>query len=290
MPVPRVGVRPRRAAHRDAQRRRGRGVRAVRLPAPRDRAWTRTAGSCSSTSATSRGRCSTSCARGPSRSPTSSATSSTTLRIGRRIVYEVAANWKIVVENYNECLHCPTVHPELVQIVPLYRFGEVWDEETHDDGNWMVDGATSFTRTGRSTLPPFPGLGRDDRRMYYGTFQFPNVLLNLHPDAAMVYTLYPRGAGHTTVVSDYLFAPGHHRRARLRPGSRGRAVGPHLEAGLGDLRASPDRCRVAGLPLRRLPAQGPVPVRLQRALSRGDGPAASRLSGRGAAARSSAPR
>ena len=105
-----------------------------------------------------------------------------TLRIGRRIVYEVEANWKIVVENYNECLHCPTVHPELVQIVPLYRFGEVWDEETRDDGNWMIEGATSFTRTGRSTLPPFPDLSPDDRRMYYGTFQFPNVLLNLHPE------------------------------------------------------------------------------------------------------------
>ncbi|HYH92859.1 MAG TPA: aromatic ring-hydroxylating dioxygenase subunit alpha, partial [Candidatus Saccharimonadales bacterium] len=73
------------------------------------------------------------------------------LRVGVRLTYEVAANWKIVVENYNECLHCPTIHPELVQIVPLYRFGEVWDEETRDDGNWMVDGASSFTRTGTST-------------------------------------------------------------------------------------------------------------------------------------------
>ena len=36
------------------------------------------------------------------------------LRLGRRITYDVAANWKIVVENYNECLHCPTIHPELV--------------------------------------------------------------------------------------------------------------------------------------------------------------------------------
>jgi len=63
------------------------------------------------------------------------------LRIGVRLRYEVAANWKIVVENYNECLHCPTVHPELVSIVPLYRFGEVWDEETQDDGNWMIEGA-----------------------------------------------------------------------------------------------------------------------------------------------------
>ncbi|CAN5494460.1 aromatic ring-hydroxylating dioxygenase subunit alpha [soil metagenome] len=129
------------------------------------------------------------------------------LRVGRRIVYEVKANWKIVVENYNECLHCPTIHPELVQIVPLYRFGEVWDEETRDDGNWMIDGATSFTRTGRSTLPPFPDLLPEDRQMYYGTFQFPNLLLNLHPDAAMYYLLLPRGPGHTTVVSEYLFRP-----------------------------------------------------------------------------------
>jgi Rieske 2Fe-2S family protein len=129
------------------------------------------------------------------------------LRVGRRIVYEVRANWKIVAENYNECLHCPTVHPELVAIVPLYRFGEVWDGETRDDGNWMIEGATSFTKTGRSTLPPFPDLLDDDRRMYYGTFQFPNLLLNLHPDAAMAYTLLPRGPGHTTVVSEYLFRP-----------------------------------------------------------------------------------
>lgn len=129
------------------------------------------------------------------------------LRVGRRIVYEVKANWKIVVENYNECLHCPTIHPELVQVVPLYRFGEVWDEETRDDGNWMIEGATSFTKTGRSTLPPFPDLLPDDYRMYYGTFQFPNVMLNLHPDAAMVYYALPDGPAHTTIVSEYLFRP-----------------------------------------------------------------------------------
>ncbi|MGP1674979.1 MAG: aromatic ring-hydroxylating oxygenase subunit alpha [Candidatus Limnocylindrales bacterium] len=129
------------------------------------------------------------------------------LRVGVRIVYEVAANWKIVVENFNECLHCPTIHPELVQVVPLYRFGEVWDEETRDDGNWMVDGATSFTKTGRSTLPRFPDLLPDDYRMYYGTYQFPNLMLNLHPDAGMAYTALPRGPAHTTIVSEYLFRP-----------------------------------------------------------------------------------
>ena len=24
------------------------------------------------------------------------------------------------MENYNECLHCPTVHPELVAVVPTF--------------------------------------------------------------------------------------------------------------------------------------------------------------------------
>jgi len=129
------------------------------------------------------------------------------LRVGVRIVYDVAANWKIIVENYNECLHCPTIHPELVKVVPLYRFGEVWDEQVPDDGNGMVEGATSFTMTGRSELPKFPDLDPDDYRMYYGMFSFPNLMLNLHPDAAMYYIAYPRGPGHTQVVSEYLFRP-----------------------------------------------------------------------------------
>ncbi|MEX2274415.1 MAG: aromatic ring-hydroxylating dioxygenase subunit alpha [Actinomycetota bacterium] len=129
------------------------------------------------------------------------------LRIGARIVYEVAANWKIVVENYNECLHCPTVHPELVQVVPLFRFGEVWDEQTRDDGNWMMEGATSFTATGQSELPKFPELLPDDYKMYYGSYEFPNLMLNLHPDCVMYYIGYPKGPNHTTVVSEFLFRP-----------------------------------------------------------------------------------
>ena len=129
------------------------------------------------------------------------------LRIGARIVYEVEANWKIVVENYNECLHCPQIHPELVQVVPLFRFGEVWDEEIRDDGNRMVDGATSFTISGTSELPKLPGLQPEDYEMYYGSYEFPNLMLNLHPDCGMYYIAYPKGPNHTTVVSEFLFRP-----------------------------------------------------------------------------------
>ena len=129
------------------------------------------------------------------------------LRIGVRIVYEVEANWKIVVENYNECLHCPSIHPELVQVVPLFRFGEVWDETQPDDGNVMTDGATSFTKNGRSELPKFEGLNPVDYSMYYGSYEYPNLMLNLHPDCVMYYIGFPKGPSHTQVVSEYLFRP-----------------------------------------------------------------------------------
>jgi Rieske 2Fe-2S family protein len=139
------------------------------------------------------------------------------LRIGRRLRYEVAANWKIIVENYNECLHCPSIHPELVDVIPLFRFGEVWDEAIRDDGNQMIDGATSFTRTGKGTLPGLPGLLDEDMGRYYGTYQFPNLALNLHPDCVMYYILYPDGPEHTTVVSEFLFRPETIARADFDP-------------------------------------------------------------------------
>ncbi len=129
------------------------------------------------------------------------------LRLARRITYDVAANWKIVVENYNECLHCPQIHPELVQVIPLYRKGEVWDGETRDGGNEMAPGATSFTASGTSDLPKFPDLFPEDYGMYYGAFQFPNLMVNMHPDSVMAYLVYPKGPDRTTVVSEFYFRP-----------------------------------------------------------------------------------
>ncbi len=129
------------------------------------------------------------------------------LRLARRITYDVAANWKIVVENYNECLHCPHIHPELVQVIPLYRKGEVWDGETRDGGNEMAPGASSFTATGTSDLPKFPDLYPEDYGMYYGAFQFPNLMVNMHPDSVMAYLVYPNGPARTTVISEFYFRP-----------------------------------------------------------------------------------
>jgi len=127
------------------------------------------------------------------------------LRVGRSITYDVQANWKIVAENYNECLHCPGVHPELVKIVPIYRKGLV--TEVGRTGVFMKDGATTFTDTGRSSLEPLPGLSDDDRRIYDGFTIFPNLMINLHSDSVMSYIVWPVSPERTVIVSDFLFEP-----------------------------------------------------------------------------------
>ena len=129
------------------------------------------------------------------------------LRSARTIVYEVEANWKILIDNFNECLHCPTVHPELVKIVPLYRKGIVLDPNRDDGGVTLADGLYTFTIDGTSKLPQLPDLADIDRRTYYGYAVFPNLLVNLFSTGVMAYTLYPRSPSHTTVVSDYLYRP-----------------------------------------------------------------------------------
>ena len=40
------------------------------------------------------------------------------LVVADRHTYEVAANWKVIAENYHECYHCPLIHPELCQVTP----------------------------------------------------------------------------------------------------------------------------------------------------------------------------
>src|SRR3954451_2607998 len=46
-----------------------------------------------------------------------------TLAVGRRIRYDVAANWKLIVENFMECYHCATIHPELTRMLPEFAKG-----------------------------------------------------------------------------------------------------------------------------------------------------------------------
>jgi Rieske 2Fe-2S family protein len=129
-----------------------------------------------------------------------------TLRVGQRVEQVVQANWKILVENYSECLHCPTVHPELVDLVPTFKRGVIVEDDG-SAGNWLRKGVTSWTRTGTSTVPPLPGLTEKERHMYNGMILFPNMLVDLLPDVVRTEVLWPLGPEHTLAVREWLFDP-----------------------------------------------------------------------------------
>jgi Rieske 2Fe-2S family protein len=127
------------------------------------------------------------------------------LRTGYRLVYRVAANWKVILENYNECYHCGPVHPELCDLVPAFRGGGA--ELDWDSGIEHRAGAYTFTVTGTTNRAPFPGLSEQERNRHKGELVLPNLMLSLSADHVVAFTAWPRSAGQTTVACDFLFHP-----------------------------------------------------------------------------------
>jgi phenylpropionate dioxygenase-like ring-hydroxylating dioxygenase large terminal subunit len=126
------------------------------------------------------------------------------LRIGARLVYQVAANWKVILENYNECYHCGPVHPELCRVVPAFRHKGGMDLDW-DRGVPHREGAWTFTLSGTTSRKPFPGLDPDEQVRHKGELIYPNLMLSLSADHAAAFTLWPHGPGDTSVICDFLF-------------------------------------------------------------------------------------
>jgi len=127
------------------------------------------------------------------------------LRVGHRTEHDVEANWKIVIENYNECLHCPTVHPELVDVIPAYRSGWVGEQGRTDGGVTLADGRTTLSMDPRSRLPLLPGMGEVEAASYFGASVFPNMFLDISGREALATCILPLGPTRTRLVTEYLF-------------------------------------------------------------------------------------
>ena len=127
------------------------------------------------------------------------------LKVGWAIEYDVAANWKIVAENYNECYHCAGIHPELCDLVPAFRSqggaGLDWER-----GIPHRDGAYTFTSSGTTSREPFPGLDQDELTRHKGELVYPNLFLSLSCDHVAAFLLFPDGPARTRITCLFLFA------------------------------------------------------------------------------------
>jgi glycine betaine catabolism A len=128
------------------------------------------------------------------------------LKLAARHEYEVRANWKVIIENYHECYHCPHIHPELCAVSPPnsgdnYDLPGAWVGGSMD----LRDGMETMSLDGRSGGRFLPGVDR--RRVLYVSL-LPDLLLSLHPDYVMTHRLRPVEPGLTRVECSWLVAEG----------------------------------------------------------------------------------
>jgi Rieske 2Fe-2S family protein len=130
------------------------------------------------------------------------------LLVAGRHSYEVAANWKILTENYHECYHCPVIHPELCSVSPPasgenYPASGSWVGGTMD----LREGMDTMSLDGHSGGVALRGLDAVGLRTVIYVNVFPNVLISLHPDYVMVHRLTPLAADRTAIECTWSFAP-----------------------------------------------------------------------------------
>ena len=102
------------------------------------------------------------------------------LRRARETSYEVAANWKIVCENYSECYHCALVHPQLNRITSYRSGGQGFVGRLHNGGPMpLKDGYTTLSMSGRRQLPAIAGLDEVDRQQIQYLHFYPALLIGL---------------------------------------------------------------------------------------------------------------
>lgn len=121
-------------------------------------------------------------------------------RHAARLDFTVAANWKLLVENFCDTYHLPFIHPQ------VNEYSKAEDHYDVIEGNMVGTGNRTATREGApESLPPFPGLPAALRRTGEFLTLFPNVLIFLMPDHYFTVTVTPLEAGRSHERLDFYF-------------------------------------------------------------------------------------
>lgn len=107
-----------------------------------------------------------------------------------RVVYNVACNWKVYIDNYLEGYHLPHVHPELCDLLDVRKY------------------ITETAAYHSLQYSPFQGesdvYGAGAEEAYY-YFIWPNFMLNLIPGRLQTNRVIPVDAAHCRVIFDYFY-------------------------------------------------------------------------------------
>ncbi|NUR74921.1 MAG: aromatic ring-hydroxylating dioxygenase subunit alpha [Thermoleophilia bacterium] len=125
-------------------------------------------------------------------------------RLVRRVEYEIAANWKLVAENFMEYYHLPWVHPGLVKVSPL-KHHHRWQGTGMYVGFCTSPIAANTEDGGWHGLPALSTLDADDATSARFVWLFPNLAINVLPNHTFLLLARPAAPGYTREVT-YLLA------------------------------------------------------------------------------------
>lgn len=122
--------------------------------------------------------------------------------------YTIAANWKVVAENYNECYHCPIAHPSFSDLIDIDNYRVV---TTHEFFSTQHGGVTDAAREGKQTGSYTINQDVLNAGIKEGCYSliWPNATIDISPGPGNLVTglFLPIDVGHTLAVMDCFFVP-----------------------------------------------------------------------------------
>lgn len=136
-------------------------------------------------------------------------------RVAHTIVYDVAANWKLIMENYRECYHCQMNHPEFIGAIDIWQHeGSRRDQESryHESYSFadlpLKAGCRTQTLDGsyasKILLGDYAAGDLPDRVV--GLCWYPGNTMAWGPDYGTAFGLRPLAPNRTLAVSHW-FVP-----------------------------------------------------------------------------------
>jgi len=124
------------------------------------------------------------------------------VRFRSHLEWEQAVNWKVALENYLECYHCPVAHPGFSKVI-----------DVDPDSYRLSVGPLSSSQLGpvRANAvdvgAPYDPTGEVDQSQYH--FLWPNTTINIAPGPVnlSIERWVPLDARRTVEVTDYFFGP-----------------------------------------------------------------------------------
>ncbi len=128
------------------------------------------------------------------------------LQLHSSVAYRVNANWKLLFQNYNECYHCPTVHPALNRLTPYKNSHNDFEKGAILGGPMQLSAdSQSMTSDGKFAGSPLSSLDPEQLRTVVYYTVFPTLFMSLHPDYVLFHRLVPLASNATQVYCDFFF-------------------------------------------------------------------------------------